>query len=551
MTSATKAYWILTGLFVLSLLIHAQFLGGSLGSLSIEDEFTYEQTVELTGSLGSINLKMYVPTPGVGLEIRDERIETADLNLVIEETDGGRLILLKGNTENQKRHIRYGAKIKSLPLVYTLNESLGWEIPAEADSLWLSSTSSIQTGNAEISRQLAKLFELDIEKADDASFLNWNHQQWQEILEIRGVGPTQVLRVIYDYALEGIQPASFSGKTDALTALRLNESSCGGKSRLMVAMCRTLGIPARVVGGVIMNQGQRKRTHHLWVETRLGEAWVPFDPLNDYFAMKPARFLTLYKGDLPLIRHSRGLSIDYGFSSVKKMVPLIWKGDQSGVDVEGESTFARSSSLVPMLNRYNYSAIMLAPFCLLFIVFVRQVLGVVTIGTFLPILLGFSLVHGNWVVTLAQMIVALLLGVLLRFILTRLSLLHVPRTAVMITFVVLVFLAFSAGMSRFDSLAGMGTVILPLAALAMAVEKFTLVAMDKGSISALGLVAQTFLVAAFCRLIMITPFFQNLTIAFPEVLLLIIAMIILVGNYRGLRLKELWRFRQVRKVAAQ
>lgn len=547
MTITTKVYWSLIGLFTISLLVHVRFLGGSLSSLIIEDEFTYDQSLDITGSHGEINLMMYVPTPRVGLEIRDETVETADLDLEIEETDSGRLVVVRGRSGNQVRQIRYRAKLRSLPLVFTLDESRDWEIPAETDALWLTATANIQTGHAEVVQLLANLFGLDSRETGDSPYLNWDYRQWQEALAASSIGPIQALRMVYVHVLDGIQPATFSGKTDALTALRLSESSCGGKSRLMVAMCRSLGIPARVVGGVIMNRSARKRTHHLWVETRLGDTWVPFDPLNDFFAWKPAHFLTLYLGDLPLIKHSRGLTLDYGFSSVKSRVPLIWKGAPSESDVADGIDSAKQGTLIPMLNRHNYSAIMLAPICLLFIVFVRQVVGMVSIGTFLPILLGFSLVQSDWVVTGGQMVLALLLGVLLRFILMRLNLLHVPRTAVMITFVVLVFLAFSAGMSRIDSVAGLGAVVLPLAALAMAVERFTLVAMDKGTVSALGLLGQTLVMAAGCRAIMVTSIFQNLTIAFPEVLLLVIAMIISLGNYRGLRLRELWRFRQVRK----
>ncbi len=547
MTISTKTYWALIGLFALSLFVHVNFLGGSLSSLSIEDEYTYDQSLDITGSLGSVNLRMYVPKPMVGLEIRDERIETADLDLVIEETVGGRLVVVKGNTDNQARHIRYQAKLRSLPLIFTLDEGRGWEAPTQADSLWLISTENIQTGHSEVSLLLARLFELDKKKFGDSAGRNWDHRQWQEVLSDKNVGPVQALHVIYDHALDGIQPATFSGKTDAVTALRLGESSCGGKSRLMVALCRTLGIPARLVGGVIMNQGVRKRAHHIWVETRLGKTWVPFDPLNDYFGMKPAHFLPLYTGDLPLIKHSRGITLDYGFTSVKNRVPQSWQGDSAVSQVDDGGSTSTSGSLVPMLNRHNYSAIMLAPICLLFIVFARQVIGLVTIGTFLPILLAFSLIQQDWLVTGGQMVLALLLGVIVRFILMRLALLHVPRTAVMITFVVLVFLSFSVAMSRLDSLSGVGGLILPLAALAMAVEKFTLVAMDKGTASALVLMAQTLIAVAVCRLIMVTPFFQNVTIAFPEILFGVIAMIIQLGNYRGLRLKELWRFRQVRK----
>ena len=536
MSKSTTAYWALVGLFALALFVHVQFLGGGLRNLAIEDEFSYDQSLEITGSLGEANLVMYVPEARPGLEIRDEKFETADLDLELRNEDGGRQLSLRGQQGGAGRHIRYLAQLKSLALTYTLDPHQKWDPAVPADSTWLQATATIQAGHDDIANLLLRIFELA--PTDDATA--WTPAQWQQTLSTVGVGPVQALETIFAYADQGIASATFSGTTDALTALRLSESSCGGKSRLMVALCRRVGLPSRVVGGVIMGQTTRKRAHHLWVETRLGNSWVPCDPLNHHFAFKPAYFLTLYTGDLSLIRHSRGMTFDYGFSSERRRVPLIWLNGAQGLAGAG------ASGVIPMLDRRNFSAIMLAPFGLLLIVFARQVVGLESIGTFLPILLGYSLIQADWMITLGQMALAILLGVGLRFLLNRLNLLHVPRSAVMITFVVLVFLAFSAGMSRFDTFAGVGTIVLPLAALAMAVEKFTIVAMDKGTGDALKLLGQTLLLALGCRLIMTTPFFRNLTIAFPEVLLLVIAMIILLGNFRGLRWKEYWRFRQVR-----
>ncbi len=538
MTRASGTYWALLGLFGLALLVHVQFLGGGLRDLTVADEFAYDQSLDITGSVGRINLLMYIPTPRLGLEIRNETIETADLDLDIRETPAGRLVVVGGQRGGRERHIRYRAQLSSLALTFTLDPDQPWTTAAAGDSAWLAATDVIQSDHPDMARLLATLVGVDpipgLEK--------WDSSRWQQELERAGISPLQALRRIYNYADDEIAPATFSGTTDALTALRLGESSCGGKSRIMVALCRRLGLPSRIIGGVIMNQVARKRTHHLWVETRLGDAWVPCDPLNHYFAHKPAHFLTLYVGDLPLIRHSRGLTFDYGFSTTRRHVPLIWLGKPG---LAGEPGSSDGGGVIPLLGRHQYSAILLAPFGLLLIVFARQVVGLESIGTFLPILLGFSLIQADWLVTGVQMVLAILLGVLMRFLLTRLNLLHVPRAAVMITFVVLIFLVFSAGMSRLDSLAGIGTIVLPIAALAMAVEKFTLVAMDKGTADALKLLGQTLLLAVGCRAVMVTPFFQNVTIAFPEVLLLIIAMIILLGNYRGLRWRELWRFRRV------
>ena len=53
------------------------------------------------------------------------------------------------------------------------------------------------------------------------------------------------------------------------------------------------------------------------------------------------------------------------------------------------------------------------------------------------------------------------------------------------------------------------------------------------------------LLAAVCAVILQTPLFKSLIVAFPEILLLLIAEVLALGNYRGLRWRELWRFRVV------
>jgi transglutaminase-like putative cysteine protease len=50
-----------------------------------------------------------------------------------------------------------------------------------------------------------------------------------------------------------------------VTAAKLGEASCNGKSRLFIALARRAGIPSRLVGGVILSTGV-KRTSHQWVE---------------------------------------------------------------------------------------------------------------------------------------------------------------------------------------------------------------------------------------------------------------------------------------------
>jgi hypothetical protein len=134
-----------------------------------------------------------------------------------------------------------------------------------------------------------------------------------------GNAVTAVAR-IFDYCHTRIQNAKFSGETDAVLACRLGEASCNGKSRLMVALCRHIGIPARLVGGLIL-QGHEKKTTHQWVEVLTNGKWVPYCPLNGYVAEKPANYLAFYRGDHGFFKHTKQIRFRYSFGLQPTLVP--------------------------------------------------------------------------------------------------------------------------------------------------------------------------------------------------------------------------------------
>ncbi|MGW8316803.1 MAG: transglutaminase-like domain-containing protein, partial [Bacteroidales bacterium] len=118
-----------------------------------------------------------------------------------------------------------------------------------------------------------------------------------------------ILQSIHDYT-GSLTPRPFKGVTDALTAAKLGEASCNGKSRLFVALARSAHIPARLVGGLILENGTKK-TSHQWVEAYILGEWVPFDPLNDHFASIPFNYVSLYRGDEFLFSHTPSINFDY------------------------------------------------------------------------------------------------------------------------------------------------------------------------------------------------------------------------------------------------
>jgi transglutaminase-like putative cysteine protease len=118
---------------------------------------------------------------------------------------------------------------------------------------------------------------------------------------------------LFQYAAAFVRTGPGEAKEDAVTVLRQERGSSAGKARLLTALLRSIGVPARVVGGLKLEDATKKRATISWVEAYVDGAWVPLDPGGGYFGWLPNQYLALYRGDLPLIVHTSGLSLDYDF----------------------------------------------------------------------------------------------------------------------------------------------------------------------------------------------------------------------------------------------
>lgn len=116
---------------------------------------------------------------------------------------------------------------------------------------------------------------------------------------------------IYQYAASFLRSETPDAADDAVSVLNAERGSPSGRARLLVALLRAVGIPARLVGGLRLEDAARKRATISWVEAWLGGKWVPFDPGNGHYATLPANHLALYYGDLPLIEHTAKLGFKY------------------------------------------------------------------------------------------------------------------------------------------------------------------------------------------------------------------------------------------------
>ena len=72
----------------------------------------------------------------------------------------------------------------------------------------------------------------------------------------------------------------------------------------MVALCRAAKIPARLVAGLVVRQGENVHPH-VWVETLDGSRWEPYDPENGFSRELPHNFLPVRHDGVSIVRADR------------------------------------------------------------------------------------------------------------------------------------------------------------------------------------------------------------------------------------------------------
>src|SRR5262249_9706288 len=166
----------------------------------------------------------------------------------------------------------------------------------------------------------------------------------------------------------------------AVQCLADGAGDAAAKSRLLVALLRLSDIPARVVTGVILSRGPRQSVHH-WVEAWLHDHWVPMCPFTDHYGRLPPNYLVFTVGDLALVRGKQVRDLDFGF-----LVERVKEGEHVEASVSWPRRFFRSVSLymLPPAEQRLVEFLLLLPVAALLVCIFRNVIGIMTFGTFAP-----------------------------------------------------------------------------------------------------------------------------------------------------------------------
>jgi hypothetical protein len=180
------------------------------------------------------------------------------------------------------------------------------------------------------------------------------------------------------------------------------------------------------------------------------------------------------------------------------------------------------------------------------IVLMRNLVGVRTFGTFLPILVALAFRETQLLAGIILFMLIIGIGLAVRFYLERLHLLLVPRLASVLTIVVLLMIGIGILSHRLGIEIGLSVALFPMVIMTMVIERMSVVWEERGAGDATIEGAGTLFVASCAYWLMGLDIVQHLVFVFPETLLVALAFMLLFGRYTGYRLSEIKRFKAIR-----
>jgi hypothetical protein len=446
-------------------------------------------------------IELELPSRAAGAGILEESFSAKDFNFAIVETDGHRTALWNGRQlVAGPIQARYEIVAKELDQVKAPTK----EMKAISDELLQLKSER----DARVAPVLAKIRKVNKSQSDLLTAL------------------TNYFR---DSSSELSKAFQFS-----------NKASLETKVRNFGALLRKAGFEVVIRKGIQTSSPKRYVSFYYWLQVKQQDKW------QDVFIEKAAEdqaFIPwgLSSQDSLKTEGVRDAVLSFSISPLGKRC----QRDQRNTKIT--SAFWRIISLdtLPVSTQAVYRLMLLIPVGAFLLAILRSMIGVKTFGTFMPVLIALSFREMDiaWGIALLSFVV--FCGLFFRALFSKLHLLLVPRLAATLTVVILIVLA--TGVIAYD--AGyehlLTVTFFPIIIITMTVERMSLIWEESGPREAIVRFAYSVACAVVLYELIFGVYLEYLVFTFPEVLLILLAVLLILGRYTGYRLTELYRFRSL------
>lgn len=311
-------------------------------------------------------------------------------------------------------------------------------------------------------------------------------------------------------------------------------------ARAAILVLHSARIPAHLVHVLPLRPASQVEPE-VMVASHNGDRWAYYEPTTGA-RVDPADVLVWWEGDQPVLTIEGGSGARVAFGVREESVSTLALADELGH--QRSSRWIEFSLLsLPLQTQQLYQVLFVLPVGVGIIVLLRVFVGIETFGTFMPALIALAFRETELLWGIALFALLLLIGMSIRAALDQLKLLLVSRLAVMLTIVVLAMAGISVLSHRLGIERGLSVALFPMVIIAMTIERMSITWEERGGPRAFLVAIGSLFAAALAYLAMTNRIVSHVVVTFPGTLLILVALLLLAGSYRGYRLMELTRFR--------
>ncbi|MWJ28191.1 gonadoliberin III [Halomonas sp. ZH2S] len=362
----------------------------------------------------------------------------------------------------------------------------------------------------------------------------------------------------YDTAANHIVERAWSRSADNYTFARELMLDMGGERQgenarllltqyelvpLTVRLLNHAGVNAREVSGLLLEDGRRRQSLTQWIQVfdESEEQWALFNPLSGEQG-KPDNLLLWEAGGQAVLEVAGGTNSRVNFSMMTHSQPAS-AAVRNHISEDTLLNFSIHS--LPLEEQALFQTILLIPIGALMVVFLRVLVGFKTSGTFMPVLIALAFIQTTLMTGLIGFLLVVAVGLVIRNYLSYLNLLLVARVSAVIITVIAIISIFSVVAYKLGLNAGLTITFFPMIILAWTIERMSILWEEEGPKEVLIQGGGSLVTAVLAYLAMNNPWVRHITFNFLGVQLILMALILLLGNYTGYRLLELRRFQPI------
>ncbi len=325
----------------------------------------------------------------------------------------------------------------------------------------------------------------------------------------------------------------------AALLLKIKRDS-GGRLELARDLLTMARIPAHLVRGLLLKEDTRLKKLSSYIEVYSRGEWHLLDPRTAKLE-SPKTLLLWQRGGESLLEVEGASDSKVRFTAQANQISANRAAIKAG---QHKHSWLIDFSIysLPLYSQNTFKLLLLLPFGALVVVILRNLVGIQTSGTFMPILIALAFLKTTLLVGIFLFITVVCVGLIMRFYLSHLNLLLVPRIAAILVFVIFIFLAISVIGHSLGYDAGLRVTFFPMIITSWSIERMCVLWEEEGGKDVLIQGSGSLFTASIVYILLKNQFLGNLVYAFPELLLVLLAIILVIGTYTGYRLSELRRF---------